>query len=285
MPGATSVLLQRHGQVMVELYARGADAQTLHDTRSAGKSITGLLVAAAVQDGLLRRDSPVFAALADAQPLANDAPAKQGIVVEDLLTMSSALDCDDNQAGSPGNEENMYPQQRRVAPVSTCARIDHSKLDAPCQQIRHLFTERRRCDLVFTAAENQCGASQRRQHIAAIRSIHCRRLLSNEAVTPNGSRHVGEQVGQSSVAGVRFMQEPGREGAGDLRRQTCRAAWPELQQPLRLRSCPPCALQPRRSFALQASTFESAPTPARHSSGQAGAAEVSALSFLGPFDG
>jgi CubicO group peptidase (beta-lactamase class C family) len=112
LPAATSVLLQRHGQVMVELYARGADAQTLHNTRSAGKSVTGLLVAAAVQDGLLRRDTPVFAALADVQPLANDVPAKKGIVVEDLLTMSSALDCDDNQAGSPGNEENMYPQQR-----------------------------------------------------------------------------------------------------------------------------------------------------------------------------
>lgn len=112
LPGATSVLLQRHGQLMVELYARGADAQTLHDTRSAGKSITGILVAAAVQDGLLRRDTPVFAALADVQPLANDVPVKRGVVVEDLLTMSSALDCDDNQAGSPGNEENMYPQQR-----------------------------------------------------------------------------------------------------------------------------------------------------------------------------
>jgi CubicO group peptidase (beta-lactamase class C family) len=112
LPGATSVLLRRHGQVMVELYARGADAQTLHNTRSAGKSVTGLLVAAAVQDGLLRRDTPVFAVLADLQPLANDGPAKQGIMVADLLTMSSALDCDDNQAGSPGNEENMYPQQR-----------------------------------------------------------------------------------------------------------------------------------------------------------------------------
>jgi CubicO group peptidase (beta-lactamase class C family) len=111
LPGATSVLLQRHGRVLVELYARSADAQTLHDTRSAGKSVTGVLVAAAVQDGFLQRDTPVFAAFADMQPLANDAHLKRGIVVEDLLTMSSALDCDDNDASSPGNEENMYPQQ------------------------------------------------------------------------------------------------------------------------------------------------------------------------------
>lgn len=112
LPGATSVLLQRHGRVAVELYARGADPQTLHDTRSVGKSVTGILVAAAVQDGLLRRDTPVFAELADMQPFANDGPIKRGIVVEELLTMSSALDCDDNQPDSPGNEENMYPQPR-----------------------------------------------------------------------------------------------------------------------------------------------------------------------------
>ena len=112
LPGGTSVLLQRGGRVLVELYARGADDKTLHDTRSAGKSVTAMLVAAAVQDGLLKRDTPVFAAFADQKPIANDGPAKQTITVQDLLTMSSALDCDDNQDASPGNEENMYPQPR-----------------------------------------------------------------------------------------------------------------------------------------------------------------------------
>lgn len=112
LPGATSVLLQRGGRVQLELYARGADATTLHDTRSVGKSVTAMLVAAAVQDGLLRRDSPVFAAFDDQRPLQHDDEAKRSITVEDLLTMSSALDCDDNQDASPGNEENMYPQQR-----------------------------------------------------------------------------------------------------------------------------------------------------------------------------
>ncbi|MEO6279737.1 serine hydrolase [Roseateles sp.] len=112
LPGATSVLLQRDGRVLVELYARGAAASTLHDTRSVGKSVTALLVAAAVQDGLLTRDTPVFVAFAAERPISHDGPAKQAITVEDLLTMSSALDCDDNLDASPGNEENMYPQPR-----------------------------------------------------------------------------------------------------------------------------------------------------------------------------
>ena len=110
LPNARSVLLQRGGRVLVELYANGADAATLHDTRSVGKSVTAMLVAAAVQDGLVRRDTPVFAAFADQAPIAHDGPAKRAITVQDLLTMSSALDCDDNQDASPGNEENMYPQ-------------------------------------------------------------------------------------------------------------------------------------------------------------------------------
>jgi len=109
LPNAKSLLLQRGGRVLVELYANGADEATLHDTRSVGKSVTAMLVAAAVQDGLLRRDTLVFAVLADQKPIAHDGPAKQGITVQDLLTMSSALDCDDNQDASPGNEENMYP--------------------------------------------------------------------------------------------------------------------------------------------------------------------------------
>lgn len=110
LPSAKSVLLQRDGRVLVELYANGADQDTLHDTRSVGKSVTAMLVAAAVQDGLLRRDTPVFAQFAGLQPIAHDGAAKQAITVEDLLTMSSALDCDDNQDASPGNEENMYPR-------------------------------------------------------------------------------------------------------------------------------------------------------------------------------
>lgn len=112
LPGGTSVLLQRGGRVLVEQYARGADAATLHDTRSVGKSVTAMLVAAAVQDGLLRRDTPVFAAFADLAPIAHGGPVKQAITVQDLLAMSSALDCDDNQPASPGNEEHMYPLPR-----------------------------------------------------------------------------------------------------------------------------------------------------------------------------
>jgi CubicO group peptidase (beta-lactamase class C family) len=54
----------------------------------------------------------VFGYLADLKPFANDTVLKRAITVEDLLTMSSALDCNDDDEKSPGNEENMYPLQK-----------------------------------------------------------------------------------------------------------------------------------------------------------------------------
>ena len=106
-PDTTSVLVMRDGAIVHEAYFRGATAATLHDTRSATKSITALAVGAALGAGLLPSlDAPAFAYLGGAP----DDPRKQAITIADLLTMSSALDCDDDVMDSPGNEENMYPQ-------------------------------------------------------------------------------------------------------------------------------------------------------------------------------
>jgi CubicO group peptidase (beta-lactamase class C family) len=110
-PDTTSVLVMRHGKIDYEGYFNGATAETLHNTRSATKTITALAVGAALDAKMIPNlAAPAFAYLADAKPFANDTPLKQAITIEDLLTMSSALDCDDNADASPGNEENMYPK-------------------------------------------------------------------------------------------------------------------------------------------------------------------------------
>ena len=89
----------------------GTLTYTLHDARSTGKSITALAVGIAIGRGVLPGvDAKVFPYLADLQPFAGAGPLKDAITVEDLLTMSSALDCDDDDPRNPGNEENMYPQ-------------------------------------------------------------------------------------------------------------------------------------------------------------------------------
>jgi CubicO group peptidase (beta-lactamase class C family) len=109
-PKTTSLLVIAGGKLAYEKYWNEGGADVANDTRSATKSLTAMAVGLAIADGKIKSvDDRAFAYLRDLAPFANDAPAKQAITIADLLTMSSALDCDDNN-DTPGNEENMYPQ-------------------------------------------------------------------------------------------------------------------------------------------------------------------------------
>ena len=104
-----SVVIARHGKLIYEAYFDG-DAATLRDTRSATKSITDILIGIAIKDKKLSGvDARVLALLPErAQRMQNPDPRKDRITVEDFLTMSSPLECDDWNDASRGNEERMY---------------------------------------------------------------------------------------------------------------------------------------------------------------------------------
>src|SRR6266700_3704869 len=104
-----SVLIARHGKLIYEAYFDG-DASTLRDTRSATKSITDVLIGIAVQEKKLSGvDARIFDLLPErARRVQNPDPRKQKITIEDFLTMSSHLECDDWNDASRGNEERMY---------------------------------------------------------------------------------------------------------------------------------------------------------------------------------
>src|SRR5208282_3831504 len=104
-----SVVVARHGKLVYEAYFDG-DASTLRDTRSATKSITDVLVGIAIGEKKLTGvDARVLALLPErARELQNPDPRKDKITVEDFLTMSSPLECDDWNDASRGNEERMY---------------------------------------------------------------------------------------------------------------------------------------------------------------------------------
>jgi CubicO group peptidase (beta-lactamase class C family) len=110
-PKTTSVLVMRGGRIVYENYFGAGGPRVLNNTRSATKSITALAVGAALADGSIRSlDQSAFGFFGDLRPFLHDDPAKEDITLADLLTMSSALDCDDAVAASPGNEDNMHPQ-------------------------------------------------------------------------------------------------------------------------------------------------------------------------------
>jgi CubicO group peptidase (beta-lactamase class C family) len=105
----TSLLVARGGRLVHETYFEG-NADTLRDTRSATKTITGTLAGIAIEAGLLPgTHAKVLSFFPEKQPVQNPDPRKDAITVKDLLTMSSILECNDWNDFSRGNEERMYP--------------------------------------------------------------------------------------------------------------------------------------------------------------------------------
>jgi CubicO group peptidase (beta-lactamase class C family) len=105
----TSLWMEKNGVVIYEDYFNEAGQDTLHNMRSAGKTVTGLLVGIAIDneliDGVATKASSFFD---DLRPFENSDRRKEDITLEDLLTMSGPLECDDWNSFSRGNEERMY---------------------------------------------------------------------------------------------------------------------------------------------------------------------------------
>jgi CubicO group peptidase (beta-lactamase class C family) len=105
------VLVARGGKLVLEEYFHGEHRDKPHDTRSASKSLTATLVGAAIRAGVpLEVSSPVYRVMNGGRFPLDLEPRKRALAVEHLLTMSSGLDCDDNDPSSAGNEDTMQEQ-------------------------------------------------------------------------------------------------------------------------------------------------------------------------------
>jgi CubicO group peptidase (beta-lactamase class C family) len=108
-PQYDSLLIARHGKLVLEEYFHGENRDRLHNVRSAGKSVTSVLVGAVMNDGApLRLSSPVYQVMNDGTFPPGLEAQKRSMTLEPLLTMSSGYFCDDSNDNAPGNEDHIW---------------------------------------------------------------------------------------------------------------------------------------------------------------------------------
>jgi len=87
-----SLMMVRHGAVMVDAYFYPYDGSTLHDVASVTKSVMTTLIGIAADQGKLRLEDPMVSFFPD-RTIANLDDRKRGITVAHLASMSSGLEC------------------------------------------------------------------------------------------------------------------------------------------------------------------------------------------------
>lgn len=110
-PQIDGVLIARHGKLVLEEYFHGENRDRPHETRSASKSLTTVIVGAALQAGLpVHLSDPVYKVMNGGAFPDGLEPMKRRMTLENLLTMSSGFFCDDTNPDAPGNEDGMTDQ-------------------------------------------------------------------------------------------------------------------------------------------------------------------------------
>ncbi len=112
--GIQSLLIARHGHLVLEEYFYGFDKDRTHDMRSAAKTFAPALVGLARERGAkLSPETPIYPLFSQYSSFANWDAQKQKISLRDIMTMTAGNACDDNDDDSPRQQRIGYRTIRR----------------------------------------------------------------------------------------------------------------------------------------------------------------------------
>jgi CubicO group peptidase (beta-lactamase class C family) len=102
------ILVVKSGKILIEEYFNGYDRDKLHEIRSATKSIGSALMGIAIdQEYITGVQDRLYAYFRKREPFQNWEVRKNEITLENVLNMTTGLDCDDMDNSSAGNEDNV----------------------------------------------------------------------------------------------------------------------------------------------------------------------------------
>jgi CubicO group peptidase (beta-lactamase class C family) len=105
----------KDNNLVVEEYFNTYWRETIHDIRSAGKSVTSLLLGIAIDKGLVKDvEQSIYDLLPSPKYTRPEKDGHQDIRIKHLLTMSSGLSADDNDDNSPGGTGNWLTKDNWV---------------------------------------------------------------------------------------------------------------------------------------------------------------------------
>ncbi|XLS30600.1 serine hydrolase domain-containing protein [Flavobacteriaceae bacterium M23B6Z8] len=108
-PDVHSILIYKSGKLVLEEYFYGYDKNKIHQLRSAGKSLKGVLLGIAIDKGFVKSENdkliPYFAS--KYPDITNLDERKKRITIKDFITYRHGMDCENNNPESAGNERAM----------------------------------------------------------------------------------------------------------------------------------------------------------------------------------
>ena len=95
-PNIDGVVISQDGKIKYEKYFNGFTKDSLHDSRSSFKSITGLLAGIAIDKGFIKNiNEKVYSFFPEYKSYKNWDARKDSMTIEDLLEMKSGYDCEE----------------------------------------------------------------------------------------------------------------------------------------------------------------------------------------------